>query len=100
MGVWICVLDKWVWQRKNENTKNRGKETHLTLKIDSGGTREIAFIIRLLQGRRWLGAHHKERKAFAVSANRSTAGPPAPAMQRTDTGESSGRRKAADRRRK
>lgn len=55
---WISGCGK----EKNENTKNRGKETHLTLKIDSGGTREIAFIIRLLQGRRWLGAHHKERR--------------------------------------
>ena len=54
----------WVWQRKkNEKAKkNRGKETHLTLKIDSCGTREIAFIIRLLQGRRRLRAHHKERR--------------------------------------
>lgn len=51
-----------MWQRKNENAKTRGKETHLTLKIDSGGTREIAFIIRLLQRRRRLRAHHKERR--------------------------------------
>ena len=57
---WICGCGK---EKKNEKAKkNRGKETHLTLKIDSCGTREIAFIIRLLQGRRRLRAHHKDRR--------------------------------------
>ena len=56
---WIRV---GVAKKKRESAKNRGKETHLTLKIDCGGTREIALIVCLLQGRRRLRAHHRERR--------------------------------------